>query len=1208
MNLALHGLLLQVILSILQFRYGVRLCSAGEPGYLDFDNLPETNFSCQGKVIGGYYADVEAGCQMFHVCTIGQKDEIMDIKFLCLNGTVFDQETRVCERVDEVDCSKSERFYNLNLELYGNNAVTLSLHEGEDSNEEPPLLIEDHQGTTSIRPSTMSTSTTTPRSSISSTTTSNDPFQHPSGYPQRFQPQPPFPSIQTSQSKSLYDDKNIGFHRQYIYHIDNQNEKTDINTNNNDNRATSYQLFSNQGVSSTTGTPHVHQVHYSSTSNPQINIGNDPSTVSPLFHTTSSTIQTLLTGNANNPNLINSIFHGNGIASTTDFTVHSNSARDTSDYQQNRHKINNNESDRRFLEPIQSTNQGKISKLTISPVPTQREVERMKQQLKSTQTVSQSQSTLQQQHRIPSGFLTIAPMNNSPPGVGSFYPTPKTLSKSQSSSTHITQHIQVPSISAVPQLKLHQVTINLPSPDIQRIIQSPSPLLPSQSRVIVTAKASVSDESGRPLNASQLVTLPTVPSSYDDYKEGDESFDPFYRDVPKIRNTRRSFSDLIHYINKFRRKRSTQNEDALVSNDENLNMEKNNDDTSFETTQVVNSTESTVDYTSQENQKEEYDEQEMNNDKFSSFEEKISASYEEKVDEKKIEASTSSQEYSNDDDYNYQDDYSDEIISEFNDFNTTDSEELIYDTESSLANNDSSTTQFSTDEISSTEPFQTSISTPSSEIKDLQIDEQTEGVLKFTDEIPKSEEEIDESRINNDDSSKLPNPLDYIDDNYEPQHYNENTNPTEKEDDGKIFVELMITDVNETTTTIVPSTSLTVIPSTTMATTMDETSLPTSTITTMTPSMTTITSTTPSTTTINTTPSTTTTSTTLSTTTTTSITPSTTTTSTVAPTTTTDITITIPSTTGSTIAPSTVTTEATSKIPFRSSITTTISPRQKTHSFNLFKTFTTRKSYVYIPPTTTPTPVIVKKRLPLLNPKPAKPPKSYNDIAPKPVIRKVPLSGRRSSLATIKNDPESMEYTTVRASDVHQPDNEVLETTSSTTNTTARSTTTSTTTTTTSTAAPEASTIKIIDNIEKHQALPSSEMVDSMVHMDDMPPKNIETIDDDTKMTERSNDEKLLNDEASIDGMSRSTVRPIKHLNEQIKVIRRGAFSCLDVELYRFYADKRDCRLFHYCSPGFTAKQVLDFRFVCEEGTTFDEKTQSCVHHNSNSECHSKIW
>jgi len=49
--------------------------------------------------------------------------EITDIKFLCLNGTVFDQETRVCERLDEVDCSRSESFFDLNLELYGNNGA-----------------------------------------------------------------------------------------------------------------------------------------------------------------------------------------------------------------------------------------------------------------------------------------------------------------------------------------------------------------------------------------------------------------------------------------------------------------------------------------------------------------------------------------------------------------------------------------------------------------------------------------------------------------------------------------------------------------------------------------------------------------------------------------------------------------------------------------------------------------------------------------------------------------------------------------------------------------------------------------------------------------------------------------------------------------------------------------------------------------------------
>ena len=40
---------------------------------VDASALPKSKFSCEGKVIGGYYADVESGCQMFHVCTLGQK-------------------------------------------------------------------------------------------------------------------------------------------------------------------------------------------------------------------------------------------------------------------------------------------------------------------------------------------------------------------------------------------------------------------------------------------------------------------------------------------------------------------------------------------------------------------------------------------------------------------------------------------------------------------------------------------------------------------------------------------------------------------------------------------------------------------------------------------------------------------------------------------------------------------------------------------------------------------------------------------------------------------------------------------------------------------------------------------------------------------------------------------------------------------------------
>ena len=42
-----------------------------------------------------------------------------DIVVPCLKGTVFDQQTRVCERQEEVDCSISESYYYLNNDLYG---------------------------------------------------------------------------------------------------------------------------------------------------------------------------------------------------------------------------------------------------------------------------------------------------------------------------------------------------------------------------------------------------------------------------------------------------------------------------------------------------------------------------------------------------------------------------------------------------------------------------------------------------------------------------------------------------------------------------------------------------------------------------------------------------------------------------------------------------------------------------------------------------------------------------------------------------------------------------------------------------------------------------------------------------------------------------------------------------------------------------------
>ena len=32
------------------------------------DAIPDTSFSCEDKITGGYYADLEADCQLFHVC------------------------------------------------------------------------------------------------------------------------------------------------------------------------------------------------------------------------------------------------------------------------------------------------------------------------------------------------------------------------------------------------------------------------------------------------------------------------------------------------------------------------------------------------------------------------------------------------------------------------------------------------------------------------------------------------------------------------------------------------------------------------------------------------------------------------------------------------------------------------------------------------------------------------------------------------------------------------------------------------------------------------------------------------------------------------------------------------------------------------------------------------------------------------------------
>ena len=58
--------------------------------------------------IPGYYADSEAECQAFHICSADGQGGLTKYSFLCPNGTIFNQEYFICDWWFNVDCSKAE--------------------------------------------------------------------------------------------------------------------------------------------------------------------------------------------------------------------------------------------------------------------------------------------------------------------------------------------------------------------------------------------------------------------------------------------------------------------------------------------------------------------------------------------------------------------------------------------------------------------------------------------------------------------------------------------------------------------------------------------------------------------------------------------------------------------------------------------------------------------------------------------------------------------------------------------------------------------------------------------------------------------------------------------------------------------------------------------------------------------------------------------
>uniref|UniRef100_T1J4M7 Chitin-binding type-2 domain-containing protein n=1 Tax=Strigamia maritima TaxID=126957 RepID=T1J4M7_STRMM len=68
-----------------------------------------TNFSCKNQQFPGYYADIQDGCQTFHVCYGGSH-----FSFQCPSGTLFDQKYLVCNWPHDVNCNSSPDFYHVN--------------------------------------------------------------------------------------------------------------------------------------------------------------------------------------------------------------------------------------------------------------------------------------------------------------------------------------------------------------------------------------------------------------------------------------------------------------------------------------------------------------------------------------------------------------------------------------------------------------------------------------------------------------------------------------------------------------------------------------------------------------------------------------------------------------------------------------------------------------------------------------------------------------------------------------------------------------------------------------------------------------------------------------------------------------------------------------------------------------------------------------
>lgn len=104
----------------------------GTPGvdYTIYSEIPKTSFDCKQQQFPGYYADVEAQCQVFHICALNTT-----FNFLCPNGTIFSQEHLVCVWWNQFDCNSAPSLYGNNAYIYDYSKTGGSPSSGSSQND-----------------------------------------------------------------------------------------------------------------------------------------------------------------------------------------------------------------------------------------------------------------------------------------------------------------------------------------------------------------------------------------------------------------------------------------------------------------------------------------------------------------------------------------------------------------------------------------------------------------------------------------------------------------------------------------------------------------------------------------------------------------------------------------------------------------------------------------------------------------------------------------------------------------------------------------------------------------------------------------------------------------------------------------------------------------------------------------------------------------